>query len=111
MKLQRSLAYLKYPSLAAVMVTLLDLLFLQLVYGSIIRDTLVLVLFLEGGLGLITGTGIVLSSTPSISKIGEATIGTASWSKEGERHAERVGGKWIFASTLTILIGFALSVV
>jgi len=110
-KLRRPLTYLKKPVIATFVITLLDVIGILLVAGTIPRMTLVLVLFLEGSIGLIAGAAIVSSSTPSISKIGEMTIGTASWSKEAERHAEKVGGKWIVASSLVILTGFALSMI
>jgi hypothetical protein len=73
------------------------------------KTTLVLVLLLEGGAGLIIGSVIALSSTPSISKVGEIAFERAPWSREGERNAERVAGKWMIASTLLVLAGFALS--
>lgn len=68
-------------------------------------------MLLEGSVGLLAGAGIVLSSTPSISKIGEITIRSAAWSRDGEKHAERVAGKWIIASALIILTGFTLSII
>jgi hypothetical protein len=100
---------MKKPVLAAFTVTFLDLTGMLLIIGTLPRTTLALVMLLEGGFGLLAGAGIALSSTPSISKIGEITIGSARWSREGERHAERVAGKWIIASSLIILLGFALS--
>ncbi|HVH14661.1 MAG TPA: hypothetical protein VNA15_02940 [Candidatus Angelobacter sp.] len=105
----RLLTYLKTPLIAATTVTLLNPLLLQPFFGHVSKTTLVLVLLLEGGVGLVASTAIVLSSTPSISKAGEITFGTARWSREGERNAERVAGKWIVGSTVLILIGFALS--
>jgi hypothetical protein len=90
-------------------VALLNPIFLQLVSGSLSKTTLVLVLLLEGGAGLIVGSAIALSSTPSISKAGEIVFERAPWSREGERNAERVAGKWMIASALLILAGFVLS--
>lgn len=70
---------------------------------------MVLVLLLEGGLGLLAGTGIALSSTPSVSKVGETMLGTARWSKESEKHGEKVGLRWMLGSCVLITIGFGLS--
>ena len=105
------LSYLKKPALAAIIIPLVDTLVLLIGFGFVSRYTLILVLLLEGGIGFISGVGISLSSTPSISKIGHATIGTAEWSKEAEKNAERVGLKWIVTASLLVLIGFALSIV
>jgi hypothetical protein len=66
-------------------------------------------LFLEGAVGLIASSAIALSSTPSISKVSEITFGTARWSREGEKNAEKVAGKWIIASAILIAVGFFLS--
>ncbi len=108
---RRSLLYAKKPVIVAFIITLLDLVGIVLVARTIPRTTLVLVLFMEGSIGLIAGAAIVFSSTPSISKIGEVTIGTASWSKKAEKHAEKVAGKWFVASSVIILTGFALSMI
>src|SRR5713226_7195371 len=105
------LSYLKKPALAAIIIPLVDTLVLLIGFGFISRYTLILVLLLEGGIGLISGVGIALSSTPSISKIGHVTIGTAAWSKEAEKNAERVGLQWIITASLLVVIGFALSIV
>jgi|SRR5712664_1398644 hypothetical protein len=105
------LSYMKKPAVAAITIPIVDTLALLAGFGFISRDTLSLVVLLEGGIGLISGVGIALSSTPSISKIGQATIGTAAWSKEAERNAERVGLKWIVTASLLVLVGFALSIV
>jgi hypothetical protein len=101
---------MKKPGLAAIIIPLVDTLALLIGFGFIPRNTLILVLLLEGGIGLISGVGIALSSTPSISKIGQVTIGTAAWSKEAEKNAERVGLKWIVTASLLVLVGFALSI-
>ena len=68
---RRVLAYLKIPVIGALVVSLLDSAVLEPVFGSAFKTTLVLVLFLEGRIGLIAGSAIALSSTPSISKTGE----------------------------------------
>jgi len=104
------LSYIKKPALAAIMIPIADTLALLIGFGFISRNTLILVLLLEGGIGLISGVGIALSSTPSISKIGQVTIGTAAWSREAEKNAERVGLKWIVTASLLVLVGFALSI-
>ena len=110
-KTGRILSYMTKPVLATIIISLVDTLVLLIGFGFISRYTLILVLLLEGGIGLISGVGIALSSTPSISKIGHATIGTAAWSKEAEKNAERVGFKWIITASLLVVIGFALSIV
>jgi len=104
------LTYMKKPVIATISILLVDILALRTSFGFISRDTLTLVVLLEGGIGLISGVGIALSATPSISKLGHAAIGTAAWSKEAEKHAERVGLKWILTASLLVLAGFALSV-
>jgi hypothetical protein len=110
-KSNRILSYVTKPILAAVSISLVDTLVLQFGFGFISRNTLTLVLLLEGGIGLLSGVGIALSSTPSISRIGHATIGTAAWSRDAEKNAERVGLKWMAAASLLALLGFALSIV
>lgn len=107
--LRRVWNYLRRPVVGASILVLLDPIFLQLISGSLSKTTLVLVLLLEGGAGLIVGSAIALSSTPSISKAGEIVFERAPWSREGERNAERVAGKWMIASALLILAGFVLS--
>jgi hypothetical protein len=106
---RRVLTYVKRPVIATFTVITLDLIGMLLITRTLPRTTLSLVMLLEGGAGLLVGGGIVLSSTPSLSKIGEITSGLAGWSREGERHAERIAGKWIIASSLIILAGFVLS--
>ena len=108
-RLLRILRYGRTPLLTTLVLTIVDILVLILVLGSVPRTTLFLILLLEGGLGLLLGSAVALSSTPSISKIGEVTIGTASWSKESERNAERVGWKLMFAALLLIIVGFVVS--
>lgn len=102
--------YLMRPAIAASAVTCVDGLILFFISGATWRQTVVLALWLEGGLGLLAGAGIALSSTPSISKAGEMIFNTAPWSRESERNAERVGLKWILGSALLVLIGLAVSV-
>jgi hypothetical protein len=107
----RIITFVKQPLLAAIVLASVDALILGTVIGSNWKPRLALVLLLEGGLGLLAGTGIALSSTPSVSKVGETMLGTASWSREAEKHGERVGLKWILGACLLIVIGFGLSVV
>ena len=78
---------------------------------SVPRDTFALVTFLEGGIGFIAGVGISLSNSPSISKTSELLFKTSPWSREAERHAEKIGLKWITTSIFLVLIGAIVSVV
>jgi len=110
-KIGQMLSYMTKPVLAALIIPLADTLALQIGFGFISRNTLTLVLLLEGGIGLLSGVGIALSSTPSISKMGNATIGSSAWSRNAEKHAERVGLKWMITASLVVLVGFALSIV
>src|SRR6266702_640706 len=103
------LKYSSKPFLAALTIALVDSLALYLVVNSVPGQTLALILFFEGGFGLILGVGVSLSATPSVSKASERLFGTSPWSRDGERHAERVGWKWMLASTFLILIGFIAS--
>lgn len=109
-KSSRILSYTTTPILAAVTISLVDTLVLQFGFGFISRNTLTLVLLLEGGIGLLSGVGIALSSTPSISRLGHVTLGTAAWSRDAEKNAERVGVKWMVTASLVALVGFALSI-
>ena len=102
--------YLIRPAIAAGAIACVDGFILFLMSGAAWRQTLVLALWLEGGLGLLAGAGIALSSTPSISKTGEMIFNTAQWSRESERNAERVGLKSILGSSLLFLIGLAVSI-
>ena len=108
---RRLVNFLKQPFLAAVSITGADFLTFFLLLGREWKPAMTLVLLLEGGLGLLAGTGIALSSTPSISKVGETMLGTASWSKDAEKHGEKVGLKWMLGSCLLIAIGFGLSLI
>jgi hypothetical protein len=108
-RLRRFFSYVKTPVIAASAIALLDPLVLEPMSGSVSKLTLVLVLFLEGAVGLIASSAIALSSTPSISKVSEITFGTSRWSREGEKNAERVAGKWVIASAILILLGLVLS--
>ena len=110
-KIAQMLSYMTKPVLAALTIPIVDTLALQIGFGFISRNTLTLVLLLEGGIGLLFGVGIALSSTPSISRMVTATIGTTAWSRDAEKHAERVGLKWMVTASLVVLVGFALSVV
>jgi len=107
---QRARKYVERPILAASSLTASDSLGLFIGLGSIPKSTLVLILFLEGGLGLILGVGIALSATPSAAKLGETLLGTAPWCRDSEKHAERIGWRWVMASSFLILIGFGLSI-
>jgi hypothetical protein len=102
--------YLIRPAFAAGGIACVDGLILLVTSGATWKQTFVLTLWLEGGLGLLAGAGIALSSTPSISKTGEMIFSTAPWSRESERNAERVGLKWILGSSLLVLIGLAVSI-
>ncbi|MBO0888125.1 hypothetical protein J2P12_03400 [Candidatus Bathyarchaeota archaeon] len=99
------------PFLAALVIASVDSLALYVAFSSVPGQTLALVLFFEGGSGLILGVGIALSSTPSVSKAGERLFGTSPWSRDAERHAERVGWKWMLGSTFLIVIGFIASAI
>jgi len=101
--------YLIRPAIAAGAIAGVDGLILFFLSEATWKQTLVLTLWLEGGLGLLAGTGIALSSTPSISRAGEMIFNTAPWSRESERNAETVGLKWILGSSLLVLIGLAVS--
>lgn len=61
------------------MVVLVDVAGLLVATGSTPRSTLTLLLFLEGGLGLIISVAIALSSGPSVAKVGETLFGTSPW--------------------------------
>lgn len=103
------LEYAWKPVLAAFLVTALDSLGLLAGFATISRDTLVLLLFFEGGVGLLLGTGVSLSSTPSVSKFGEELFGTAPWSLEAEKYAERVGLRLMLASGFLVLMALLVS--
>lgn len=103
------LRYLQTTLSIAVVIITMDSLVLLLVYGLISRPVLALTLFLEAGAGLLIGVVISMSSTPSLASIGHVLLGTASWSRESEKHAEKVGLKWFITSAFLLLIGFMLS--
>ncbi len=106
---RRILRYVRAPLLGTVALTSIDAGALLAILGNVSRTTLILVLLLEGGLGLLVGALVALSSTPSVAKFGEMSFGTAPWSREGERNAERVGWKLMFTASLLIAIGFSVS--
>lgn len=108
--LLRVLKFLRQPFFVAIIISGLDAITSVTFLGTGWKPTLVLVLLLEGALGLLAGTGIALSSTPSVSKVGETMLGTATWSKEAEKNSERVGLKWMLGSCVLIAAGFGLSV-
>jgi hypothetical protein len=93
----------------ASIIALFDAVILEILTSTISRPMFTLILFLEGGLGLLTGVGISLSSTPSIARLGEELFRTSPWSKENQRHAETVGLKWMLASGFLVVLGFAAS--
>ena len=105
------LNYLRKPFLVASVITVADSLALLLALGRVSRDTLTLILFLQGGLGLIVGVGVSLSSTPSVATVSERLFGTDPWSRDAEKHAERVGWKWLIASAFLIAIGLMASAI
>ncbi len=102
--------YLFRPVVAALVVAFTDSLGLFLFRGFVDVSTLVLLLFLEAGVVLLAGVGIALSSTPSISKVGQTVLGTSPWSRNAEKHAEMVSLKWMVTSVFLFLIGILLSV-
>jgi len=106
-----ALKYLKKPFLAASAVALVDSFALSLILRRVPSGYLALTLFFQGGLGLIIGVGISLSSTPSVSNVSERLFGTSPWSRDAEKHAERVGWKWLIASAFLIAIGFMASAI
>ncbi len=95
--------------LYAILILPANIVALQLLTGTVSRTTLTLVIFLEGGLGLLLGVGISLSSTPSISRLGETVFGTSAWSQEAQKYAESVGLKWMLVSAVLVILGFAVS--
>lgn len=108
---RRVLKFLKQPLFAATIVSGIDAIVLVALLEGDWKTALVLVLLLEGGVGLLAGSGIALSSTPSVSKVGETMLGTAPWSREAEKHGERVGLKWMVGASVLIAVGFGLSVI
>ena len=106
---RRILAFVKVPLMAAIAITGIDALIVSSLLGGDWKSTLVLVLLFEGGMGLLAGTGVALSSTPSVSKVGETMLGTAAWSRESEKHGERVGLKFMLGALVLVAIGFGLS--
>ena len=104
------LRFLRQPLFAAIIISGVDAIISFTFSGTAWKPTLELVLLLQGGLGLLAGTGIALSSTPSVSKVGETMLGTASWSREAEKNSERAGLKWMLGSCVLIAAGFGLSV-
>ena len=105
----RILTFAKVPLTVAIALTAIDVLIISAVARGEWKSTLVLVLLFEGGMGLLAGTGVALSSTPSVSKVGETMLGTAPWSRESEKHGEIVGLKFILGASVLVAIGFGLS--
>ena len=87
----------------------ITILIVFLLTRSVSKDTFVLLMFLEGGLGLLAGVGISLSNSPSVAKTSEQLFRTSPWSREAEKHAQRAGLRWIIASTFLVIIGFLVS--
>lgn len=68
----------RYPAITflyTAVLTVLDVTVLFLATGAVQRPTLTLLLFFEGGLGLIISVAVALSSGPSIAKLGETLFG------------------------------------
>jgi hypothetical protein len=78
---------------------------------SDLKDIFALLLFLEGGIGLLSGVMISLSNSPSAAKASEFLFKTTPWSREAERHAERVGLQWMTISMFLVLIGVVISTI
>lgn len=93
----------------ASIIALFDAVILEILTSTIARPMFTLILFFEGGLGLLAGVGISLSSTPSMARLGEELFRTSPWSRESQRHAETVGLKWMLASGFLVVLGFAAS--
>src|SRR5205807_7551409 len=93
-----ALKYLKKPFLAASAVALVDSFALSLILRRVPSGYLALTLFFQGGLGLIIGVGISLSSTPSVSNVIESLFGTSPWSRDAEQSSAGVGWNWWMAS-------------
>ena len=95
----------------AAAVVLLDVAGLLVTTRSTPKPTLTLLLFLEGGLGLIISVAIALSSGPSVAKVGQTMFGTSPWSVGAQKHAEKASLKWMLASAYIIIIGFMVSAI
>src|SRR3989449_10573872 len=102
--LARSLVY-------AAIIAIGDWIVLLVLTRKMSGSILTLVLFLEGGIGLLTGVAISLSSSPSMSKLGEELFHTSPWSREAEGNAESVGLKWMLTATFLVLLGLAISAI
>ena len=107
---ERLLGFLKIPIIGGLAILMINCLGLLITFSVVSKPLLVLLLFLEGGAGLLVGVGVSVSATPSISRLGQMFLGTAPWSKESEKHAERVGSKWIVAASLLTGAGFVISI-
>ena len=102
---------LQKPLLAASTIALGDSLALLIVLRHVSEDTLTLILFFQGGLGLVVGVGVALSSSPFAAAVSERLFRTDPWSLKAQQHAERVGQRWLLASAFLILIGFVVSAI
>jgi len=107
---ERLLSFLKIPILGGLAILVINCIGLLITSGGVSKPLLVLLLFLEGGAGLLVGVGVSASATPSISRLGQVLLGTAPWSRDYEKHAERIGWKWMIASSLLIGAGFVISI-
>jgi len=101
--------YLAVTFVFASLVVLLDVAGLLVATHSAPKPTLTLLLFLEGGLGLIISVAIALSSGPSVAKVGETMFGTSPWSPGAQKHAEKASLRWMLASGYILIIGFMVS--
>ncbi len=107
---EKLLSFLKLPLLAGLTILAINLVGLLITFGVVSKPLLVLLLFLEGGVGLLVGVGVSVTATPSISRLGQVLLGTAPWSRDYEKHAERIGWKWMIAASLLIGAGFVISI-
>ena len=107
-RLARGFRYLGRTALFALIVFFADLGGL-LAFGMLAKTSLILILTLEGGLGLLLGVAVSLSATPFATRIGQVLLDTSPWSIDAEKHAMRAGFRWMLVSSILILLGFALS--
>ena len=108
-RLGQTARYFAVTFVFAALVVLLDIAGLLVATHSAPKPTLTLLLFLEGGLGLIISVAIALSSGPSVAKVGETLLGTSPWSPGGQKYAEKASLRWMLASGYLVIIGFMAS--
>ena len=82
-RLVKALRYLGRTLVYSFAVTLADIFLFILATRSLSRPYLTLLLFLEGGLGLVLGVVVSLSSTPCVAKLAEMFLWTFPWSLSG----------------------------